>query len=117
MDKLAAVQAIAERPRHGRLDVIESALDLALEIAREGREGVRVGTLFTIGRAAAVLARSRPLVLDPLARHVREVRQITALDLRGVVAIVVSASGAVRVFHGGCLIARLCGTPEVGHRT
>ena len=30
--------------------VLESALDLALEIAREGREGRRIGTLFAVGK-------------------------------------------------------------------
>jgi DNA integrity scanning protein DisA with diadenylate cyclase activity len=49
--------------------VLESALELALEIAREGREGRRIGTLFTIGKADAVLAASRALILDPLAGH------------------------------------------------
>lgn len=35
-------------------DVLESVLTLALEIAREGREGRKIGTLFTIGDAEAV---------------------------------------------------------------
>ena len=30
-------------------DVLESLIGLAVEIAREGREGRRVGTLFTLG--------------------------------------------------------------------
>jgi diadenylate cyclase len=38
-------------------DVLESLIGLAVEIAREGREG-RVGTLFTLGDENAVLARS-----------------------------------------------------------
>jgi len=32
-----------------RHDVLEATLELAIEIAREGREGRRVGTLFTLG--------------------------------------------------------------------
>jgi len=48
-------------------DVLESLIGLAVEIAREGREGRRVGTLFTLGDEDAVLARSRPLILDPLS--------------------------------------------------
>jgi DNA integrity scanning protein DisA with diadenylate cyclase activity len=46
-------------------DVLESLIELAVEIAREGREGRRVGTLFTLGDEMAVLAKSRPLILDP----------------------------------------------------
>jgi DNA integrity scanning protein DisA with diadenylate cyclase activity len=41
-------------------EVLESLLELAVEIARQGREGRRVGTLFTLGDEEAVLARSRP---------------------------------------------------------
>ena len=41
-------------------DVLESLIGLAVEIAREGREGRRVGTLFMLGDEDAVLARSRP---------------------------------------------------------
>jgi len=49
--------------------LLESLIGLAVEIAREGREGRRVGTLFTLGDENAVLARSRPLILDPLLGH------------------------------------------------
>jgi hypothetical protein len=41
-------------------DVLTSLIELAVEIAREGREGRRVGTLFILGDEEAVLARSRP---------------------------------------------------------
>jgi diadenylate cyclase len=40
-------------------------IGLAIEIAREGREGRRAGTLFTLGDEMAVQAKSRPLILDP----------------------------------------------------
>src|SRR3984957_6568630 len=50
-------------------EVLEPLIGLAVEIAREGREGRRVGTLFTLGDENAVLARSRPLILDPLSGH------------------------------------------------
>ena len=84
--------------------VLESLLELAVEIAREGREGRRVGTIFTLGRAADVLARSRSLILDPLAGHVPASTRITDANLRGTVkelaqldgAFVVSEDGGVR---------------------
>src|ERR1700685_3610688 len=56
-------------------DVLESLIGLAVEIAREGREGRRVGTVFTLGNEDAVLARSRPLILDPLLGHPESARQ------------------------------------------
>ena len=48
---------------------IQAVVDLAIEIAREGREGRKIGTLFTVGAEDDVLARSRSLILDPLAGH------------------------------------------------
>jgi diadenylate cyclase len=60
--------------------VLEPLIGLAVEIAREGREGKRVGTLFTLGDEAAVLARSRPLILDPLMGHPESSRHITNLS-------------------------------------
>ena len=50
-------------------EVLESLIGLAVEIAREGREGRRIGTLFTLGDEEAVLRRSRALILNPLEGH------------------------------------------------
>jgi hypothetical protein len=58
-------------------DVVKCTLDLAIEIAREGREGRRIGTLFTLGAHKAVLEHSRSLILDPLAGHPEENRRIS----------------------------------------
>ena|SRR5205807_103579 len=66
-------------------DVLESLIELAVEIAREGREGRRVGTLFTLGDETAVLARSRPLILDPLSGHPESSLHVTNLNLRGTI--------------------------------
>ncbi len=61
-----AIRRQVPRCRHG---VLQRLLELAIEIAREGREGRRIGTVFTLGGADRVLALSRPLILDPLAGH------------------------------------------------
>jgi len=39
--------------------ILESLIELAVEIAREGREGRRISTLLTLGDEQAVLAKSR----------------------------------------------------------
>ena len=66
---IAALKALCSRISWCEPAVLESVLELALEIAREGREGRRIGTLFTVGKADAVLAASRALILDPLCRR------------------------------------------------
>jgi diadenylate cyclase len=98
-----ALAAILRRQPACDRRVVGAVLTLAVEISREGREGRRTGTLFTIGRDELVLSSSRPLILDPLAGHAPEARLVTDDRLRGTVkelsqldgAFVVSADGAV----------------------
>jgi DNA integrity scanning protein DisA with diadenylate cyclase activity len=85
--------------------VLEPALELAVEIAREGREGRRIGTLFTVGRAEAVLAASRALILDPLAGHPEALRHITDANLRGTLKELAQLDGAFVVDDHGVVRA------------
>ncbi len=84
--------------------VLESALELALEIAREGREGRRIGTLFTVGKAEAVLAASRALILDPLAGHAARAH-IADPDLRGTMKELAQLDGAFVISEAGVVVA------------
>lgn len=58
------------------LRVVERLLKLSLELAREGREGHPVGTLFVLGDPDTVLAHSRPAVLNPFEGHPEKDRNI-----------------------------------------
>lgn len=82
-------------------DVLRSVLTLALEIAREGREGRKIGTLFTVGDADAVMRHSRPLVLDPLRGHPDEVKRVDQPDLRETVKELAQLDGGFVVTHDG----------------
>lgn len=85
--------------------LLEATLELALEIAREGREGRRIGTLFTVGQADAVLAASRPLILDPLVGHAPERTHITDPDLRGTIKELAQLDGAFVISEAGTVVA------------
>ena len=87
-------------------DVLESLIGLAVEIAREGREGRRVGTLFTLGDENAVLAKSRPLILDPLAGHPESSLHITNLNLRGTIKELAQLDGGFVVSREGVVLPR-----------
>lgn len=91
-------------------DVLESLIELAVEIAREGREGRRVGTLFTLGDEDAVLARSRPLILDPLLGHPESARHVTNPNLRGTIKELAQLDGGFVVSQGGTVLGRRCRT-------
>jgi diadenylate cyclase len=86
-------------------DVLESLIGLAVEIAREGREGRRVGTLFTVGDENAVLAKSRPLILDPLSGHPESSLHITNLNLRGTIKELAQLDGGFVVSGEGIFVS------------
>ena len=86
-------------------DVLESLIGLAVEIAREGREGRRIGTLFTLGDEEAVLAKSRSLILDPLLGHPEASRKITNPNLRGTIKELAQLDGGFVVSHEGIVIS------------
>ncbi len=56
--------------------VIEAVLQIASEIAREGRERGHVGALFVIGDTDRVFEVSRQVVINPFQGHVDAVRNI-----------------------------------------
>jgi diadenylate cyclase len=56
--------------------VIETVLQIASEIAREGREKGHVGTIFVIGDTDRVLQASRQVVINPFKGHTEEDRNI-----------------------------------------
>jgi DNA integrity scanning protein DisA with diadenylate cyclase activity len=85
--------------------LVESLIELAVEIAREGREGRRIGTLFTLGDEAAVMEKSRSLILNPLEGHPESVRHIDDPNLRGTIKELAQLDGAFVVSAEGVAIA------------
>lgn len=86
-------------------DVFGSLIELAVEIAREGREGRRIGTLFTLGDELAVLAKSRSLILNPLEGHPESSRHIADPNLRGTVKELAQLDGGFVVSSAGIFLA------------
>ena len=56
--------------------IFKAALNLAIEIAREGREGKLIGTAFVVGDTDNVLNRSHQLILNPYEGHPEDARDI-----------------------------------------
>jgi DNA integrity scanning protein DisA with diadenylate cyclase activity len=86
-------------------DVLEAVVELAVEIAREGREGRKIGTLFVVGDAATVLGRSRPMILDPLKGHPDEAKRVTDPDARETVKELAQLDGAFVVSDRGVVVS------------
>lgn len=84
---------------------VSSLLELAIEIAREGREGRKIGTIFTIGDEDEVLRRSRCLILDPLAGHPDDRKHLDDPDVRETVKELAQLDGGFVVSGTGTVIS------------
>jgi len=86
-------------------DVLRSVIELAIEIAREGREGRKIGTLFVVGEEDSVLRLSHPLILDPLQGHELDSKRIEDPNLRGTVKELAQLDGAFVVSGEGHILS------------
>ena len=86
-------------------DTLEHVIVLAVEVAREGREGRRIGTLFTVGDADEVLKRSRNLILDPLHGHPRERKLVSDPETRETIKELAQMDGGFIVTDDGVAVS------------
>jgi diadenylate cyclase len=107
-DRLEAVFGpVADRARCSETmrRTVEQVIELAVELAREGREGRKIGTLFTVGDVDAVIERSRPLLLDPLYGHPAELLDVSRPDFRETVKELSQLDGAFVVRSDGTFVS------------
>jgi DNA integrity scanning protein DisA with diadenylate cyclase activity len=98
-------EAVCSKLSNCHAEILKPVLELAVEIAREGSEGRRIGTLFTLGDADAVMAWSRPLILNPLEGHPQKDRRITSPRLRGTIKELAQLDGAFVISDRGVFLA------------
>jgi len=84
---------------------LRRVVNLAVEIAREGREGRKIGTLFVVGDSEAVLRHSRPMILDPLYGHPHESKRIDDPNLRETLKELAQLDGAFVVSNEGVVLS------------
>ncbi len=84
---------------------LKRVVELAVEIAREGREGRKIGTLFVVGDSEAVMERSKPLILDPLLGHPDERKRIEDPNARETIKELAQLDGAFVVSDGGVVLS------------
>ena len=90
---------------HINPEVLEQVLTLAVEIAREGREGKKIGTMFIISDSDDVLEQSWCLILDPLSGHPPDKRRIDDYNMRETVKELAQLDGAFIVSSDGVVIS------------
>ena len=85
--------------------VLDSVLHVAVEIAREGREGKMIGTSFVVGDSENVQGHSKQFVLNPFYGHGETERQITNAGTRGAIKEFAQLDGAFLVTGNGLVEA------------
>jgi DNA integrity scanning protein DisA with diadenylate cyclase activity len=105
LDEIFGPVARSARCAEVRRTTLEEVLQLAVEIAREGREGRKIGTMFVVGDVGEVLERSRPLLLDPLYGHPRDQLLVTLPEFRETVKELAQLDGAFVVRDDGAFVS------------
>lgn len=93
------------RCNEARRRTLEEIVNLAVELAREGREGRKIGTLFVIGDVDAVLDQSRPLLLDPLYGHQSDLLRVERPEFRETVKELAQLDGAFVLRDDGTFVS------------
>lgn len=108
IDRLEAVFGAVADCTHcdrSRRRTLEEVVELGVELAREGREGRKIGTLFVVGDVDEVLARSRPLILDPLHGHPPELLHVGDARFRETAKELALLDGAFVVGNDGVFVS------------
>ena len=102
---IASLKDICNEQRHVNPRTLEAVIVLAIEIAREGREGRKIGTLFVVSDSERTMRNSRCLILDPLQYHTDEAKHIENPDLRETVKELAQLDGAFIVSDTGVVLS------------
>ena len=99
------ITKVSKRRKGFNFKTLESVIILAVEIAREGREGRKIGTMFIVSDSDRVMRKSKSLILDPLSLHPAEARHIDNPDLRETVKELSQLDGAFIVSDDGVVLS------------
>lgn len=81
-DELLTSTHVTEIAQHIPSEVFEATLNLAVELASQGREGKPVGTTFVLGDHEKVLQFSRQTIFNPFRGYPEEERNVLNAHLR-----------------------------------
>lgn len=83
------------------LKLLEVLLNLTFDIAREGREGRIMGSLFVIGDIKNVMKSSRQLIINPFKGHTKQERDILNKDNWETIKEFAQLDGAIIIDNKG----------------
>lgn len=100
-------QSVDQPPltEHIRRAVFERVLNLALQLAAEGREGKPLGAIFVLGDSAAVLENSRQNIINPFKGYPEKERNIMDEAMTETVKEFAAIDGAYVIKGGGVIVS------------
>ena len=102
---LSWLRSLAELEHIAPLEILETVLEMALELGAEGREGKPVGTILVLGDHRNVLKNTRSLVLNPFKGYSRSQRDIMAIETRDSIKEIAKIDGAIIISSSGIVQA------------
>jgi len=89
-------------------NVIETVLEVALELSREGRENKPIGTAFIIGNKSEILKYTKQLIINPFTAYQDNAKNILDPMLRETVKEFAQIDGVFIINKDGTIVS--CGT-------
>ena len=89
------------------VELMELVIQLAFQIAREGREGTPMGALLVVGDTDAVMRHSRPRIINPFQGHPEKGREIWTMSNWNTIKAYAQMDGATLIDDKG--VARAAG--------
>lgn len=85
-------------------EVFNAALNIACELAAQGRENRKVGTIFVLGDDEKVLQLSRQMIMNPFSGYPEEERNILSPDLEETIKEFSAIDGAFVIKGSGVIV-------------
>ncbi|MEK6835163.1 MAG: diadenylate cyclase [Nanoarchaeota archaeon] len=89
-------------------NVIESVIDMALEIGKYGREERRIGTGFIVGDRSEIMKYTKQLIVNPFSAYSDEAKSILDPNLRETIKEFAQLDGVFVIDKDGTIVS--CGT-------
>lgn len=87
-----------------RPEVFNAALNIACEIAAQGRESKKVGTIFVLGDEERVLQLSRQMIINPFLGYAEDQRNILNPELNETIKEFSAIDGAFIIKENGAIV-------------
>lgn len=96
---------LAEIAQTKHPEILEAALDIAMELANEGREGNPVGLIFVIGDSTKVLKYSRQLIFNPFKGYSEKEKSILDPQVKESIKEFAQIDGAFIIKSDGIVLS------------